>query len=68
MIQGVVDGKEYVIDGKVVRNVFIEDKYVGRQFYKAKNLLYRWVVGGVGPSRYLLTAQRRVVNDNLHTR
>jgi hypothetical protein len=35
--------KKYMIDGKVVRSVFIEDKYIGREFYKPKNLLYRWV-------------------------
>ena len=26
--------KKYVIDGKVGRNIFIEDKYVEREFYK----------------------------------
>ena len=40
--------KKYVIDGKVGRNIFIEDKYVEQEFYKLENLPYRWVDGGVG--------------------
>ena len=36
--------KKYVSAG----NVFIKGKYVGREFYKPKNLLDRWVVGGEG--------------------